>query len=147
VPFIVRWPARVPANTVCEQTVELTDVLATVAAALGRPLPDGAGEDSRNLMPLLSGEATGEAVREYSIHHSVRGVFAIRRGPWKLIPHRGSGGFSRPRRIKPRPGDPEGQLYNLAADPSETTNLWSERPEVVRRLSKLLEGVTEAGRE
>ncbi|MAE76338.1 MAG: sulfatase, partial [Planctomycetes bacterium] len=62
----------------------------------------------------------------------------IRQGKWKLITHLGSGGFSRPRRVEPRPGGPKGQLYDLAADPSETTNLWLREPTIVDLLTERL---------
>lgn len=55
-------------------------------------------------------------------------------GPWKLIDGLGSGGFSQPSRVQPGPGDPEGQLYNLDADPAETNNLFAEQPQIVERL-------------
>ena len=69
----------------------------------------------------------------------------IREENWKLITHLGSGGFSRPRRVDPTPGGPEGQLYDLARDPSETTNLWSDHPEVVERLMGALAPYREPG--
>ena len=50
-------------------------------------------------------------------------MFAIRQGEWKLELGLGSGGFSEPKRLKPEPGGPEGQLYNLAQDPGENDNL------------------------
>jgi hypothetical protein len=55
-----------------------------------------------------------------------------------MIPHRGSGGFTRPRDIQPAPGEPAGQLYNLKDDPSETTNLWQQHPEIVERMRRVL---------
>ena len=58
-----------------------------------------------------------------------------------MIPLRGSGGFTYPREIKPATGEPAGQLYNLKEDPSETKNVWNEHPDVVQRLSLLLEKV------
>ena len=65
----------------------------------------------------------------------------IRQGPWKMAPKRGSGGFTRLKEVVPAPGEPAGQLFNLAQDPRETRNLWNDHPEVVERLSKLLEEV------
>jgi len=62
-----------------------------------------------------------------------------------MIPQRGSGGFTAPREIEPAEGEPTGQLYHLTNDPSETKNLWLEHPEVVRRLSDLLETVKRGG--
>jgi hypothetical protein len=51
----------------------------------------------------------------------------------------GSGGFSEPNRVEPWPGGLTGQLYNLRADPAESENLWEKQPEVVARLTALLE--------
>ena len=73
-------------------------------------------------------------------------MFAIRQGDWKLILGLGSGGFTAPRREEPEPGGPEGQLYDMARDPQETTNLWSEEPEVVERLMAILTRYQETGR-
>jgi len=70
----------------------------------------------------------------------------IRSGRWKLIEGLGSGGFSEPSMIKPGPGDPAGQLYDLAADPSETTNRFAGEPDIVERLRAELRRIVEAGR-
>lgn len=139
VPFVVRWPGRTPPGTVCDELVELTDLLATCAAILGIDLPPQAGPDSRNILPALLDPQPEKPVRDFSVHHSLWGVFAIRQGPWKLIPHRGSGGFTQPRELDPATvGGPPGQLYHLASDPSETTNVYAEHPDVVDRLTRLL---------
>jgi len=139
VPFLARWPGRIPAGGVSDELVDLTDLLATMAAILDEPLPEGAGEDSVNLLPALLEEKPSAPPREFTVHHSFRGVFAFREGPWKLIPHRGSGGFSQPRDLDPAvEGGPPGQLYHLGDDPAETRNLWEERPEIVERLSARL---------
>jgi pimeloyl-ACP methyl ester carboxylesterase len=116
--------------------IELTDLLATVSGLIGVPLPAGAGPDSKDFTSLLDGGQT--PVRKLAIHHSLRGHFAIRSGAWKLIEKRGSGGFSTPRSIEPKVGEPKGQLYHLGNDPSETNNLWASEPAVVERLSLLL---------
>lgn len=141
VPFIVRWPGRVPTGASSDVLIELTDLLATCAALTGTELPHGAGEDSYNMLPALLTEKPAHPVRDFAVLHSLWGDFAIRQGPWKMIPQRGSGGFSRPRKVDVAPGEPEGQLYNLAADPSETTNHWNAHPEVVQQLQALLDRV------
>ena len=74
------------------------------------------------------------------------GSFAIRQGRWKLIQGLGSGGFSAPRAIDPIEGGPRGQLYDLDADPGESVNLWAEHPDVVVRLSALLDRYKRDGR-
>ena len=106
-------------------------MLATAADVAGVPLPEGAAEDSHSLLPVLldPSASTSRGVTILKTNASV-----IRDGHWKLIAHLGSGGFSRPGKVEPRPGGPEGQLYDLAADPGETTNVWNEYPEIVERL-------------
>jgi hypothetical protein len=70
----------------------------------------------------------------------------IRSGRWKLIEGLGSGGFSAPARVTAGPGDPAGQLYDLAADPAETTNRFAGEPGVVERLRAEMRRIVEAGR-
>jgi arylsulfatase A len=141
VPFLVRWPGKTPAASVSHELVELTDLLATTAAILGVELPAEAGPDSRSILPALLAAKPDKPVRDFAIHHSMQGVFAIRSGPWKLIPnHRGSGGFSQPKKLDPATeGAPPGQLYHLENDPSETRNLYLEHPDIVKQLSTQLQ--------
>ena len=142
VPFVVRWPEKTPAGTVSTELIELTDLLVTAAAIVGAELPPGAGPDSRNILPALLSVKPAQPVRDFAVHHSYRGLFAIRQGPWKLIPARGSGGFTQPHGLDPaKEGGPPGQLYHLESDPAETRNVYDEHPDVVRRLSELLEKI------
>lgn len=143
VPFIVRWPSKIPVAGISHQLVELTDLLATVADITGSSLPNDAGPDSFSFLPELLRSKSSKPAREYSVHHSMAGVFAIRQGPWKLVVnHRGSGGFSNPKKIDPKvEGGPPGQLYHLKSDPSETRNVYEDNPEIVERLSRLLKSI------
>lgn len=142
VPFVVRWPGKTPAGSTNNTLIELTDLMATCADLVGTDLPADAGEDSRSMLPLLFGKTPQPPNRLYSVHHSLWGTFAIRQGPWKMIPRRGSGGFTRPREIDHvKEGGPIGQLYHLYNDPSETTNLWNNHPEIVERLSTQLSNI------
>ena len=52
---------------------------------------------------------------------------------------RGSGGFTPPVEYTPKPGEPEGELFNMADDLAEARNYYQERPEIVARLKTLLE--------
>lgn len=119
VPFIWRWPDGRGAGTVSRDLVCLTDVFATLA---GRAIEDG--------VPLGS--------RTHVVHHSGSGMFAIREGNWKLVLGRGSGGFTKPQKIEPKPGEAVGELYNLADDPREERNLFLDRPKEVARLMERL---------
>jgi arylsulfatase A-like enzyme len=145
VPFLARWPGRIAANSKSDQTICLTDLLATAAEITGCKLPDGAGEDSVNLLPALLGEAPAEPMREATLHQTISNALAIRRGKWKLLDHRGSGGndygqpILRDFHVEGEDADVPGQLYDLASDPGETNNLYSSQPEVVADLKRRLE--------
>ena len=146
-PFIARWPGRIPAGATSAETICLGDLLATSAAIVGATLPPAAGEDSVNILPALLGRKGSQALREATVHHSIQGCFAIRQGPWKLALCPGSGGWSTPREEEAvRQKLPPIQLYDLASDPSETNNLQAARPEVVSRLRQLLERYVADGR-
>ncbi len=145
VPFIARWPGRIPAGTTNDELICHVDFMATVAAILGQRLPNDAAEDSYNMLPVLKGKKQSRPVREAVIHHSGGGLFCVRQGKWKLILGLGPGGFSG-RIRKPGPNDPDGQLYNLAEDPKEKNNLYSQHPEIVEKLSRLLERYRKSGR-
>ncbi len=146
VPFVVRWPGRTPAGAISNELIELTDLLATCASVVGAELSTDAGPDSRNILPALLHARPATTVRKFAVHHSLWGQFAIRRGQWKLILHRGSGGFTVPRELDPKKvGGPPGQLYDLHNDPSETDNVWHQHPDVVRDLTALLTRVRTQG--
>jgi len=146
VPFLVRWPARVKAGTLSQQLLCLTDFMATAAEIIGAKTPDNAAEDSVSFLPALLGTAKA-SLREAVVHHSINGSFAIRQGNWKLELCRDSGGWS-----DPRPGTPKAtalppvQLFDLDKDIGEQINVQDKHPEVVARLTKLLEKYVADGR-
>jgi arylsulfatase A-like enzyme len=153
VPFIVRWPTKVKAGSTSDETLCLTDIMATTAAITGAELPHNAAEDSFNMLPALEGTATAP-IRPYLLTQASGGqrTLSIRRTNWKYIAHRGSGGNNYDKgELKPYAlpeTDPEapGQLYDLATDPGETTNLYSKKPEIVKELQALLEQSKTTGR-
>lgn len=146
VPLLARWPGRIKAAAVSDELVCLTDLMATLAELTGFRLPSDAAEDSFSMLAALTGSKPASPVRQAIVHHSSEGLFAIREGSWKLVLGRGSGGFTQPKKIIPKPGEPEGELYNLAEDPHEQRNLYLEQPEVARRLSSLLDQIKRQGR-
>jgi arylsulfatase A-like enzyme len=147
VPFIVRWPGTVPAGSTSHATVGLVDLLATIADAIGAPLPRDAGEDSVSFLPVLRNPDAAFDRGVALVVQSGDGSFAVREGRWKLCLAPGSGGLS-----APRPGSPEErglplvQLYDLVADPAETVNRQAEHPAIVQRLTARLEAFRAAGR-
>lgn len=146
VPFIVRWPGQTPAGSTCHQTICLTDVFATLADLLGQPLEKNSAEDSFSLLAAIRGSNSKTTARQFTIHHSAQGAFAVRQGAWKAIFHLGSGGFTKPVNEEPQPNGPVGQLYHLEDDPQEQHNLWLEKPELVAQFTKLLEQAQTTGR-
>jgi arylsulfatase A len=146
VPFLVRWPARIMPQSSSPQLICLTDFLATCADILGVKLPDDAGEDSVSILPALLGQDNAP-LREAVVHHSIDGRFAIRKDNWKLELCTGSGGWGNPSDAQAKQaGLPDFQLYDLSVDIGETKNLLGEQPEVVRRLTALLEKYVADGR-
>lgn len=135
-PFIVRWPGRVRAGSVSHQTICFTDLLATFADVCGAKPTAGAGPDSCSFLPVLVGtHPAGEPIRGPVVMQAgSSAAMMIRSGDWKLINQLGSGGFSDPKTIKPNPGGPAGQLYNLRDDLAESNNLYLAHPEIVARL-------------
>ena len=146
VPFIVRWPARVPRGRSTDALVCLGDFMATCAELVGMRLPDTAGEDSVSFLPVLLGKS-GIAPRQTLVTHSSNGTFAIRQGKWKLIAGPDSGGWSFPRPGQnPTTSAPRFQLYNTVTDPAEVNNVMAENPDVVRRLGAALREIVNQGR-
>lgn len=138
-PFIVRWPARIPAGAVNPHLISHSDLFATFAEILGVPLSDSAAEDSISSLPLWCGH--DQAVREELVSHSGGGGFAVRRGQWKLnFVTNGDGmddHFAANHGGVATEYVPFG-LYNLAEDPKEQHNVFSQHPEIVNELGTLL---------
>jgi arylsulfatase A len=141
VPFILHWPDQIDRPRVEETPVELTDLLATLADIVGIELPASILHDSYSFASLLGISSSSGQPRSLLVHHSISGVFSLRRGPWKYIESRGSGGFSSPKVVRPEVGTPTGQLYHLLDDPREARNVFDDYPAEVRDLQKQLEAV------
>lgn len=135
VPFLVRWPAAFKTTRTVDQTICLTDLMATFASITGQSLPVASGQDSFDLSVLLTAKASDKVIRESTIHHSINGMFAIRKGKWKYIDGQGSGGWSKDESATK---DLPAQLYDLENDPRETTNLVNNQSKIAADLKALL---------
>jgi arylsulfatase A len=119
VPGIVRWPGRIPAGRVCEVPVIGTDLFPTLLRIAGAPIPKDRTLDGVDISPLLTGQATAVErpiplfwrldMAPYGLH------LALRRDNWKLLASRDFSKF---------------ELYNLKADPRETTDLCEREPKI-----------------
>ncbi|MDA1013763.1 MAG: arylsulfatase [Planctomycetota bacterium] len=141
VPFFVRWPKHVKPNSRSVQPVCLTDVFATCAEIVGAKLDNASAEDSFSLLPTLNGDSARRGAPV--IHHSVAGMFAIRDGDWKLVLGNGSGGRQAP---KGKPFGKPYQLYDLAKEPGEATDLASKHADVVESLVARFQKIHDSGR-
>jgi len=155
VPFIARWPGKIKPGSTSAQTLCLTDLMATCAAITGAEIPENAGEDSVNMLPALLSEDQGKPIRKYTLHQTISLALAIRRGPWKYLDHKGSGGnnYTRAGRwgmkqyiVPEKAPQAPGQLYNLNSDPGETENMYYKNPEIVKELKEKLEQFKKSGR-
>ncbi len=138
VAFIVRYPGVVAPASQSDQLVHQADLLATFAEVLAADLPADAGEDSVSLLPLFRGD--DQPVRQHAISCGMRGLPAIRDGQWKLVLGAGSGGWSK--------GDDAAdlQLYDLAADLGEVTNLAAAQPDRVQAMVAAYQKIAAEGR-
>lgn len=120
VPFLLRWPGRIPAGTVSDEPVISIDAFSTILSAAGVDAPADRAIDSRDIVPALAGTAGGplhEALYWNWIDKDSDKGWAVRKGRWKLLADKGG---------------PE--LYDLESDISETRNLASANPAIVQAL-------------
>ena len=130
VPWIVRWPGRVPAGTICATPVISTDCYPTLLEAAGvQPVP-GSTLDGRSLIPLFEQkpgfdrDAIFFHYPNYAFHKKNRLGSALRAGDFKLITYYDNG---------------ELELYRLSSDIGEEVNLSQQHPELVRQLKDKLD--------
>jgi len=132
-PFVVRWPGRVPAGRVDSTTVlAAVDMLPTLSAIAGARPPDGASSDDEDLSAALLGKPGARAkplLWEYGRNQKSFNYpagrdrspnVAVRDGRWKLLINADGTGA---------------ELYDLAADASETGNLAKQNPDIAKRLA------------
>ncbi len=147
VPFIARWPGKIKRGAKSTQTITLADIMATCAEVVDYRLGPENAEDSVSVLAVLQGRDVSKPLHDFVVHHSISGHFAIRKGDWKLLLCRGSGGWSAPRESEAAKRKlPAVQLYNLKDDPKETKNLAADYPETVKQLTAALRRIVEEGR-
>jgi arylsulfatase A len=146
IPLIISWPGGIKEPHKVEQTVCLNDLMATFAELTGYSLKENEAEDSFSLLQAIIKTGYRKTIREATVHHSVNGNFAIRKGDWKLLLSPGSGGWSSPKPGREEEGLPLVQLYNMRNDPGETINLQNKYPGIVEELTALLIKYIEEGR-
>lgn len=144
VPFVARWPGRIPRGAIVREPAMTIDVLPTLAALVGAPLPERP-IDGKDIRPLLLGEPGASSPHEALFFWWNRHLEAVRSGRWKLH-------FPHDYRSLDGPAGADGMpskylqrsiglsLFDLEADLSETTDVAAQYPDVVSRLEALAEG-------
>jgi arylsulfatase A len=151
-PFLVRWPQHVPAGTVSEQVICLTDLLATLAGILQVPLRAGQAQDSFDIFRAFTEAAPGPPVRDHVILQAADATYAIRAGDWKLIErtdaphieHRNQAAAAKSAKKK-KAAPQRDELFQLTSDPAEARNVMTGNEAQAARLKKLLVQSRERG--
>ena len=137
VPFIARWPGVIPAGSVSHEPAMNIDIYPTLTRLAGSMLPASQVIDGKNILPLLAnGEKTPHEALLLFNNNRIAGV---RSGRWKLIVE----SFYRTAIVSFDNASsyyaPNGLLFDLEKDPSETYSYTRENLSVATRLRKLLE--------
>jgi uncharacterized sulfatase len=126
VPFLARWPARLPAGETFDAPVHHFDMYATAAAAAGADLPTDRVMDGVDLTAYVTGIDTTQAPHEYLFFRS-GAAQAVRDERWKLM-------------VSAPEGQPRKEwLFDLAAE-GEWQDLLAAQPDVAARLRQALDG-------
>jgi arylsulfatase A len=148
VPFLARWPGRIPPGRACAEPAMAIDLLPTIAELIGAQLPSHP-IDGLDIAPLLTGVSDARSPHEaLFFYYNANDLEAVRSGPWKLhFPH----GYRTMAGREPGRGGRPGQydtsarvgleLYDLASDPGETRDVAAENLDVVARLQRLADGM------
>lgn len=134
-PTIAWWPGHIAAGTTCDVVTGNIDVLPTFVHLAGGSVPTDRKIDGVDISPLLLGKAT-ESKRKVQYYFDGNQLQAVRSGPWKMA-------ISPQREVNKLQGQPQTaskppfpKLYNLDTDISETTDVASQHPDVIKRLQK-----------
>ncbi len=134
VPAIVEWPKRVPGGSTTDFPAVTSDYLPTILEIVGAEMPDGRPLDGVSLVPVFEGRMDQ---RPKPIGFQSRGRVALSDNRYKLIKYpkgdrEGNGGSL-------KTGTGTYQLFDLVADPAETTDLAAQHPEIVAKMRGTLE--------
>lgn len=143
VPFIVSWPAGVEAATEANPTlISHIDLFASLGELVGVTLPAGAAPDSGDQLDQMLGRSMED--RPWVAEQNHTNAVGIRTGKWKFIP--ANNGVKKVSWINNQDmqyvenaNTNVDQLFDLEADPGETTNVASEHPDIIEMMKALKE--------
>ena len=149
VPCLMRWKGTIPEGVVCNKLVSGIDILSTLAAISGAPLPEKR-IDGVNLLPLMKGDKNANPRKTFYYYYRRNNLEAVTNGPWKLVfPHTGRTyeGFQPGKDGMPGPTTEKHffgkALYDLRRDPGERYDVQSFHPEIVKELEKIAQDARE----
>jgi arylsulfatase A len=143
VPFVARWPGRIPRGATGKIPAMTIDLLPTFAKLAGATLAADRIIDGRDIWPLLTNAPGAQPPHDALYFYWGRELHAIRSGQWKLhLPHpyrslESAGNDGAPGKYVEK--QIELSLFDLEADPGETTNVASQHPDVVTRMQTIAE--------
>jgi len=142
-PFIIKYPPKIKAGSRIQTPVMGIDVLPTIAALTGAPLPK-LPIDGKNVMEVLSGHTKESPQEAYFFYYRTNELFGVRYEDWKLyFPHTYRTMAGQPQGKDGLPGTyafidmKEIELYHLPTDQGERTNVAQFHPEVVAKIEAL----------
>ncbi len=147
-PSIMRWPGVVPPGTVCNKLACNIDILPTLAAITGAPLPSKK-IDGINIFSLLEGDVNANPRDHLFYYYHLNSLQAVRQGAWKLVfPHTYVSNTNEPPGKDGYPGKTHMAstglaLYDLRRDPGERYDVKKQNPKIVQRLQQLAEQARE----
>jgi arylsulfatase A-like enzyme len=171
VPFIARWPGRIPAGRVTKEIAGTIDIFPTLLALAGAPLPTDRVIDGKDIFPVMTGAAASPHEAIFAMSGARLAI--VRSGRWKLhvlspgkesryrqdpsgwVDPRGPDGvtlIAQFEQAKPNQypglltGDPprEMMLFDMENDPGEQHDVAAQHPDVVQRLKAIFDKMNDA---
>ena len=127
VPCLVRWPATIRAGSVSGNLTSAMDFYPTLASITGHDLASLPKHDGISQLPTWRSAPGEQPGHEFFFYYLRNELQAVRSGSWKLRHEAGKDGTGKP------------ELYDLAKDPGESTDLAAQHPDVVKRLSAAMD--------
>ncbi len=127
VPFLVSWPAKIAPGQKSDALFSQIDLLASLSELIGANAPEGLIIDSKSELPALLGQDL-EVGSQGITKQNTAGARAYLSGKWKYIPASRGAAYNHHTAIE-LGNNPEDQLFDLEADPSEKNNLAKKNPQ------------------
>ncbi len=139
VPCIMKWPGKIAPGTENHEITAIFDMLPTFGAIAGYQVPTDRVIDGKNILPYMLGKDP-----KVPIHDTFITATTIRHNDWKLYTRKVTPGGNGRDGMPGRTPAQKGSLFNLKDDISETTDVSSQYPEIVQKLTEMAEAYRES---